>query len=402
MKVTLKDIEEAKTRIEGIVKRTSLIKSISTSKLIGSEIYFKYENEQIAGSFKIRGALNKISTLNDFEKKQGVVTSSAGNHAQGVAYSATKCGVASTIVMPEGAPLIKVNATREYGANVILHGQAYDDAYEHARVLEKEKSMTFVHAFCDEKIIAGQGTVGLEIYESLPDVDSVVVPIGGGGLISGVAIAMKAKNPKIKIYGVQSDIASGMTQLFHNEKPIYPNRRLMTIADGIAIKKPNEEMYEQFIKKYVDEIVTVTDEEIAESIFYLIERLKSVTEGSGAASLAAVMQKKLSLGKKSCVILSGGNIDLNIIAKVIDQGLVRKGRLVEIAVVVPDIPGLLSQITSVIAAERANVLQVYHDRSDRTLHLRETRIQFVLETTSHEHVDRIKRVLQSIDGVKLL
>lgn len=402
MKVTLKDIEEAKTRIDGIVKRTSLNKSISTSKLIGSEIYFKYENEQIAGSFKIRGALNKISTLSDQEKKQGVVTSSAGNHAQGVAYSATKCGVPSTIVMPEGAPLIKVNATREYGADVILHGQAYDDAYDHARVLEKEKSMTFVHAFCDEKIIAGQGTVGLEIYESLPDVESVVVPIGGGGLISGIAIALKTKNPKIKIYGVQSDIACGMTQLFHHQKPAYTNRRLMTIADGIAMKKPNEEMYETFIKKYVDEIVTVTDDEIAESIFYLIERLKSVTEGSGAASLAAVMQKRLSLGKKSCVILSGGNIDLNIIAKVIDQGLVRKGRLVEISVVVPDIPGLLSQMTSIIASEKANVLQVYHDRSDRTLHLRETRIQFVLETTSHEHVERIKRVLQSIDGIRLL
>jgi threonine dehydratase len=402
MKVTIKEIEEAKGRIDGIVKRTSLNKSISTSKLIGSEIYFKYENEQIAGSFKIRGALNKISTLSDQEKKQGVVTSSAGNHAQGVAYSATKCGVPATIVMPEGAPLIKVNATREYGANVILHGQAYDDAYEHARELEKEKAMTFVHAFCDEKIIAGQGTIGLEIYDSLPDLESVVVPIGGGGLISGIAIALKSRNPKIKIYGVQSDIACGMTQLFRHEKPIFTNRRLMTIADGIAMKRPSEEMYETFIKKYVDEIVTVTDDEIAESIFYLIERLKSVTEGSGAASLAAVMQKKLSLGKKSCVILSGGNIDLNIIAKVIDQGLVKKGRLVEIAVVVPDIPGLLSQMTSVIASEKANVLQVYHDRSDRTLHLRETRIQFVLETTSHEHVERIKRVLQSIDGIKLL
>lgn len=402
MKVTLKDIDEAKARIEPIVKRTSLSKSFSTSKLIGSEIFFKYENEQIAGSFKIRGALNKISTLSDTEKKQGVVTSSAGNHAQGVAYSATKCGVPATIVMPEGAPLIKVNATREYGAQVILHGQVYDDAYDHARVLEKEQKLTFVHAFCDEKIIAGQGTIGLEIYETMPDVESVVVPIGGGGLISGIAIALKSKNPKIKIYGVQSDIACGMTQLFRNEKPNFTNRRLMTIADGIAMKKPNEEMYETFIKKYVDDIVTVTDDEIAESIFYLIERLKSVTEGSGAASLAAVMQKKLSLGKKSCVILSGGNIDLNIIAKVIDQGLVKKGRLVEIAVVVPDIPGLLSQMTQVIAAERANVLQVYHDRSDRSLHLRETRIQFVLETTSHEHVERIKRVLQSIDGIRLL
>lgn len=400
MEVTFKDIEAAVIRIQGTVKHTSMDRSLSASKLLGADIYYKFENEQITGSFKIRGALNKISTLTDEEKKRGVVASSAGNHAQGVAFSATKCGVKSTIVMPENASLMKINATKEYGAEVILKGNIYDEAFEYAKQLTLENGSVFIPPFQDEKVIAGQGTIGLEIFKTVPDLDSIVIPVGGGGLISGVAIALKKLNPKIKIFGVQSQLVPGMTRLFKGEK-CEQNQRIMTIADGIAVKNPSPVMYESFIKKYVDDMVTVTDDEIAEAVLFLIERAKAVAEGSGAAALAAAMKRSLPLGKKSCILISGGNIDLNIISKIIDQGLVKKGRLAEIEVIVPDIPGLLSRITSVIAAEKANILQVHHDRSDRSLQLRETRIQFLLETTSHDHVDKIKKAVQNIDGARL-
>lgn len=403
LKVTLNDLLEASQRLKGTVKRTALEQSVTASKLVGSDVYFKYENEQITGSFKIRGAYNKISTLTDDEKKRGVVASSAGNHAQGVAYSAKKCGVKSTIIMPEVASLVKINATREYGAEVILKGNIYDEAFEYAQKYVQEKGSVFIPPFQDEKVVAGQGTIGLEIYEDLPAVDTVIVPVGGGGLISGVAVALKIKNPNVKVIGVQSNLVPGMVQMFHKQSVEHKNaQKMMTIADGIAVKNPSRIMYESFIEKFVDEMVTVTDDEIAEAILFLIEKSKSVAEGSGAAALAALMKRPLKLGKKVCVIISGGNIDLNIISKIIDQGLVKKGRLAEIQVVVPDLPGLLSRITSVIAAEKANILQVHHDRSDRSLHLRETRIELLIETTSHDHVEQIKKALLDIDGIRLL
>ncbi len=402
MKVTLEDIKEAQLRIKSTIKKTSVDKSLSASKLLGREIYYKFENEQITGSFKIRGALNKISTLTNDEKKQGVVASSAGNHAQGVAFSAAKCGVKSTIVMPENAALMKVNATREYGSDVILHGNYYDEAFSYAQDFVKQNGGVFIPPYQDEKVIAGQGTIGLEILDVIPDLDSIVVPVGGGGLISGVALALKSVNPKIKVIGVQSNIMSSMVQLFKHQKVDETfQQRMMTIADGIAVKKPSSIMYDNFIKKYVDDMVTVSDDEIAEAILFLIERAKAVAEGSGAAALAAVMKRNLNLGQKSCILISGGNIDLNIISKIIDQGLVKKGRLAEVGMIVPDIPGILNRITGVISQEKANILQVHHDRSDRSLQLRETRISFLLETTSHEHVDLIKKTLQSIEGVKL-
>lgn len=402
MKVSLKEIREAAERLAGVVKHTNLEKSFSASKLLGTEIFFKYENAQLTGSFKIRGAYNKIASLTEKEKKQGVIASSAGNHAQGVAYSAGEAKVKSTIVMPETAPLIKVNATREYGANVVLHGQVYDDAYQKARELAEKEGYQFVHPYEDEKIIAGQGTIGLEIFEQLPTATSVVIPIGGGGLISGVATALKALNPKIKIIGVQSNLAPGMHGFFHKSECKSGVKPQATIADGIAIKHPSRVMYESFISKLVDDVVTVSDDEIAEAIFFLIERAKSVSEGSGAAALAAAMYRKIDLGSKPVILISGGNIDLNLVAKVIDQGLIKKGRLVEISVVAGDIPGVLNRITEILAKERANVLQVHHDRADHSLHLREARIDFLVETMSLDHATRIREALAKIGGLRII
>ncbi|MBS1971050.1 MAG: threonine ammonia-lyase [Bdellovibrionales bacterium] len=397
MKVTLEDIRKARETLRNISQNTETDYSVSASKMLGCEVFLKFENTQRTGSFKIRGAYNKIINLTPEEKKRGVVASSAGNHAQGVALSAALAGVKATIVMPENAPLTKVNATRGYGAEVILHGEIYDDAYEHARHLEKEKGYVFVHPYEDPYIIAGQGTIGLELHDKLPDLDSVVVPIGGGGLISGISTALKALNPKIRIIGVQSEQAPGMSQLFHHQTP-EDRKRISTIADGIAIKKPSKIVYESFIAKNVDEVVTVSDDELAEAIVFLLERAKTMTEGSGAAAMAAVMNRQLNLGKKTCVILSGGNVDLNVIAKIIEKGQIKRGRLAELSVVVDDLPGNLNRLTKAIAEQKANILEVHHDRISQGLFLRETRIDFVLETSSPEHIQKIKQALIAAGG----
>jgi threonine dehydratase len=398
MKVTLEDILKAREVLKTIARNTELDLSVSASQLLGTEIHLKYENTQRTGSFKIRGAYNKIANLTAEEKARGVVASSAGNHAQGVALSATLAGVKSTIVMPENAPLTKVNATRGYGANVILKGEIYDDAYEHARFLEKEKGYVFVHPYEDPFVIAGQGTIGLEIHERLPDLDTIVIPIGGGGLISGISTALKALNPKVKIIGVQSDQAPGMSQLFHHQTPMPAKKRISTIADGIAIKHPSKQIYDDFISKNVDEVVTVSDDELAEAIVFLLERAKTLCEGSGAAAMAAVMNRKLQLGPKTCVLLCGGNVDLNVIAKIIDKGQFKRGRLVELSVVVDDLPGNLHRLTQAIAEQKANILEVHHDRISKHLVLRETRIDFVLETSSPEHIEQIKAALVATGG----
>lgn len=398
MKVSLEDIRQAREVIQSHILPTGLEKSISASKMMGSEVFFKYENQQLTGSFKIRGALNKVASLTAEEKKRGVVASSAGNHAQGVALSATRSNVKSTIVMPVHAPIVKVQATRDYGADVVLHGEIYDEAYEKARELERQNGYVFVHPYEDEKIIAGQGTIGLEVIETIKDLESIIVPIGGGGLISGIATAVKAINPKIRVYGVQSNQAPGMERLFHHAQPLDPSKRIATIADGIAIKRPSPAMYDSFISKLVDDVVTVTDDEISEAIVFLIERAKTVCEGSGAAGLAALMNRKLNLGAKTCVILCGGNIDLNIIAKVITKGLIRKGRLAEFSVVVDDMPGNLNRLTKTIADLGGNVLEVRHDRINQGLQLRETKIDFVLETFSADHAKQIQEALVKSGG----
>lgn len=388
MQVSLDDVLKARETIKSVIRKTELLKSDLLSESLGAQIFIKLENTQHTGSFKLRGAFNKISSLSEAEKKRGVVASSAGNHAQGVAFSARKAGVKCTIVMPLNAPLVKIQATKSFGAEVILHGEIYDDAFEKAKELEKEKGYIFVHPYQDEKIIAGQGTLGLEMAEEQPDLETIVVPVGGGGLISGVATAIKAKNPRCRIIGVQSDQVDTMACLL---KGINPNiKKISTIADGIAVKKPSTEMFNSFIKPLVDEIVTVSDDEIAEAIVFLLERHKTVAEGAGAAAMAALLANKFKPSSKTGIVVCGGNIDLNLIEKILERGLIRKGRLTELSVVVDDLPGNLNRLTKVLADNRANILEVHHDRVATDLGLRQTRINFVVETTSLEHIEKIR------------
>lgn len=389
--------------MKSIVNRTPLKRCPKAFEIPGTELFLKFENEQLTGSFKIRGAMNKMNSLTAEERKRGVVASSAGNHAQGVAYAAQALGVKAHIVMPVSAPIVKVNATKSYGAEVILHGDMYDDAFAHAKELEREKGYVFTHAYQDPMVIAGQGTIGLEIFEELPDVDTVVVPIGGGGLISGIAIALKTLRPSVRVIGVVSNQAPGMMHMYRKDSEIQAakKKKIATIADGIAVKTPSPLMYETYISKYVDEVVSVDDNEIAQAIVFLLEKSKTVTEGSGAAALAAIMSRELNFGKKACVVLSGGNIDMNVVAQVIERGLRREHRLARLAVVVDDLPGNLNVITSVMANLRANILEVYHDRVSPELGLRETRIDLLVETSSDEHIAKITEALKA-EGFKVL
>lgn len=400
MKVTLEDIQKAQVTVENIVNYTQCDFSKSLSDLLGSDIFLKLENTQKTGSFKIRGASNKITNLTSEEKKRGVIACSAGNHAQGVALSSTLNNVKSVIVMPVNAPIAKIDATKRYGAEVIMHGSMFDEAKDHAFKLAKEHGYVFVHPYEDERVIAGQGTIGLEIFKQISDLDTVVIPIGGGGLISGISIALKNLNPKIKIIGVQTELVSTMAQMFHTKKFVPLTTPVSTLADGIAVKTPSENMFHSFIEKYVDEVVTVTEDQIAEAIVFLLERAKTVAEGSGAVTVAAALSRKLNLGKRTCLIVSGGNIDLNIVSDIINRGQTQRGRLCELSVIVPDVPGSLSRLTQVIAEHRANVLEVHHDRIRSGLNLKETRIEFVLETTSHEHIKKIIEALEKA-GAKI-
>jgi threonine dehydratase len=395
MKVTLQDIQTARQAIVDSINVTICDYSRSASALVGSEVFFKLENTQRTGSFKIRGATNKILSLSEADKKCGVIACSAGNHAQGVALSSKIHNVQSTIVMPVNAPLSKVEATKNYGAKVILHGTSFDEAKDYAFQLAEEKGYIFVHPYEDEKVIAGQGTIGLEILEQVPHLSSIVVPIGGGGLISGIAIAAKSINPKIRIIGAQTESVSTMYQLFKNHKYETIQHPISTLADGIAIKKPSQIMFDDFISKYVDEIVTVTEDQIAEAMVFLLERVKTVSEGSGAVGLAAVLShKKLNLGAATCVLVCGGNVDLNMISGVIQHGQIARGRLCELSVIVPDIPGSLSRLTQILADNRANILEVHHDRIGTDLGMKQTKIDFVIETISHEHIEAIRLAIQ--------
>lgn len=393
MRVGYEDVVAARKKIESSIQITPVSSSRSVSERLGTQVFLKLENQQTTGSFKIRGSLNKMLSLSAAELGKGLVASSAGNHAQGVAFAASKVGAKAHIVMPETAPLAKVLATRAYGAEVIQHGRVYDDSYQYALELEKKHGYTFVHPYEDPLIIAGQGTVGLEILEQIPDVDSIVVPIGGGGLISGIAVAVKKHRPNVKIYGVVSTVSPAMKQMFKKETLEAPSGAL-TIADGISVKKPSEVMYREFISKYVEDIVEVTDEEIAESIVYLLERAKTMVEGSGAVPLCGAEKAGWNLGKKSCLVLSGGNIDLNLVSKVIERGLSKRGRLVRVTVIVFDRPGSLNRLTSLIAEKGANILDVKHDRVRAGVRLSETAIEFLLETRSLEHAEELREAFR--------
>lgn len=392
MKIKLEDVKRAREIMSGVVRKTPLEMSVSATSNIGSQVYIKCENLQLTGSFKIRGAFNKISSLSEPEKKRGIITASAGNHAQGVALSAAKLGVLAKVVMPKNSSLLKQSATRHYGAEVILSGEVYDEAYTHAREIEKSSGATFIHPYEDSFVIAGQGTLALEIYEDLPDVDSIVVPIGGGGLISGVALTLKELKPSIKVYGVVAENAPGMWALYNNKK-LTKEPSFLSIADGIAVKKPSAVMYDHFIAKYVDDVIAVSEDEIAEAIVFLIERSKMVVEGSGAVTYAAAAKKQWDFGKKTVLVLSGGNIDLNLMGEILDRGLSRTGRVARVNVIVTDRPGTLSRLTKIIGDLGANILDVTHDRMHPALQVREAMISFVLETRNADHITEIRNEL---------
>ena len=358
------------------------------------EIYLKPENLQVTGSFKVRGAYFKMSQLSAEEKAAGVIACSAGNHAQGVALAARENGIKAKICIPEGAPISKVEATKRYGAEVVLVKGVYDDAYAHAIELQKELGSTFIHPYDDEDVIAGQGTIGLELLNQLDDLDAVIVPIGGGGLISGVAFAVKSLNPNVKVYGVQAQGAPSMYRSIKEDEQLTLDS-VSTFADGIAVKHPGDLTYD-ICRRYVDEIVTVTDDEIATAILALIEKHKMIAEGAGAVSVAAAMFNKIDIkGKKVCCVISGGNIDVNILSRVIARGLVKEGRSTDMTIALPDKPGQLVNVSSLIASTGANVVSVSHERSDVNMDINSCFLRLRMETRDQAHVDEIKEVLRT-------
>ena len=381
------DILEARERVRETSRHTPLEYSHTYSAMTDADVHLKLETFQRTGAFKIRGATNRIATLSEDQKDAGVVTASAGNHAQGVALAATRAGVDSKIVMPEHAPISKVKATRSYGAEVVLHGTDYAEAAQHAHEVEAEEGRTYVHAFDDEDIMAGQGTIGLEILEDCPDVETVVVPIGGGGLISGIATAIKTANPDVRVIGVQAEGASSAaTSLEKGERVTLEG--VDTIADGIATRSIGERTFPH-IREYVDEVVTVSDPEIAVSIVYLLERSKTLVEGAGAVPLAAVLFEKFDYddGETIVPVLSGGNIDLNTLTNVIVRGLVETGRYLKIRTVLTDQPGALEELLDIFTAHRANIYAIHHDRTSRDVEMSDTEVEIELEMRGPDHVD---------------
>ena len=388
--LTLDMIKDAQKALNGIARRTPL----DPAPKLGANVYIKAENLQLTGAFKLRGAYNKIRSLTPEEAARGVIACSAGNHAQGVALSSTKLGVKSIICMPAGAPISKVEATKGYGAEVVLVPGVYDDAAREAERLAKEQGYTFAHPFDDPYVIAGQGTIGLEILEQLPDATQVVVPIGGGGLISGIAMAIKMLNPSCKVIGVQAAGAASMYTSVQQGQRVELSH-VSTIADGIAVKKPGELTFE-LCKKYVDEVVTVSDGEIASAILFLLETQKTVAEGAGATPVAAVMSGKVDTtkGKTVCVV-SGGNVDVTTLSRVITKGLSNSGRIVEISTKIADKPGSLIQLLQVVSSTGANVVHIHHTREDRHSEVGECIVSMVLETIDQAHIHQIENALKA-------
>jgi threonine dehydratase len=389
--ITTTDIEAARARIRTAIYQSPCAHSETFSRVADNKVYLKLENLQMTGSFKERGALNKILQLTGSAggaRSPGVMAASAGNHAQGVAYHATRQGIRARIFMPETTPLIKVTATRGYGAEVVLHGANYDEAFAQARAVCEAEGWTFIHPFDDEAIIAGQGTLGLEIIEQNPYLDAAIVPIGGGGLIGGVACALKETNPKIKVIGVQTSRIPSMLAAVDAGKPV-TLAPAQTIADGIAVRRAGD-LTLPLVQKYVDAIVTVDEEEIANAILFLLEREKTLAEGAGAAGVAALLQHKTGLvGKKIVVVVCGGNIDVNFLARIIERGLVKDGRLVRLRIRVRDYPGALHAVTGLFAETRANILSIVHDRAYHGVSLGETAVELTVETRGREHIDEL-------------
>ncbi|SNR99953.1 threonine dehydratase [Anaerovirgula multivorans] len=385
--------QDARERLKGIIKETQLIYSSVFSNESGNEVYIKPENLQITGAFKIRGAYNKISKLSIKEREQGLIASSAGNHAQGVAYGAAKLGVKATIVMPKTTPLIKVEATKSYGANVVLFGNCYDEAYGEARRLQVENNYLFIHPFDDLDVIEGQGTIALEILEELQAVDCILVPIGGGGLISGIAIAAKTINPAIKIIGVEPEGAQAM-KISMDYGKLTCLDTVNTIADGAAVKAPGDINF-SIIQKYVDEIVTVSDFDIMESFLVLLQNQKLIGENAGVLSLAGLKKIK-EKNKKIICLVSGGNIDVLTVSSMINQGLVSRGRIFCFSVNLPDKPGELLKISEVLANLGANVIKLDHNQFKASNRFMEAQLEVTVETNGHRHVNEIISALQNI------
>ena len=382
----LYDFIEARERLNTVITKTKLIHSSIFSNETGNEVYIKPENLQRTGAFKIRGAYNKIAKLTEEEKKRGVIAASAGNHAQGVALAAQKLGIKAVIVMPKHTPLIKVEATRRYGAEVILTGEVYDEAYEYAKKLQEKEGYTFVHPFNDEDVIEGQGTIALEVLEELPDADIILVPIGGGGLISGIASAAKLKNPLIKIIGVEPEGAASALEARKSHHVVELDEA-NTIADGTAVKKIGDITFD-YIEKYVDDIVTVSDYELMAAFLVLVEKHKIVAENSGILSVAGL--KKLNVtGKKIISIISGGNIDVLTISSMINKGLVARGRIFTFAVDLPDKPGQLVAVSQILSEQNANVIRLEHNQFKNLDRFHEVEFQVTVETNGEEHINKI-------------
>jgi len=390
--LSLDKIYHASHVLKKVVRQTNLIRAPKINP--NCELYIKPENLQVTGSFKVRGAGYMISQLTDEEKSHGVIACSAGNHAQGVALAASKYGIKSLICLPDGAPISKVEATKSYGAEVNMVKGVYDDAYREALRLRDEKGYTFVHPFDDENVIAGQGTIGLEIISELDDVDAVVVPIGGGGLISGVAYALKKLKPSIKVYGVQATGAPSMYNSIKHGK-IERLDSVSTIADGIAVKEPGVNTF-KLISEYVDEIVTVTEDEISTAILTLIEQHKMIAEGAGATSIAAILFDKIDVkGKKVVALVSGGNIDVTILSRVIKRGLMTSGRNCTLCIELMDKPGQLMTVSEIIAKCGGNVVSVHHERASETTDINGCFLRLAIETRNYDHIEQIKNSLKA-------
>jgi threonine dehydratase len=392
--IELGDVLEARERVRETARHTPLEYSHTYSEMTGAEVYLKLENLQRTGAFKIRGATNRIATLPEEDEEAGVVTASAGNHAQGVALAASRVGVDSTIVMPENAPISKIKATRSYGGDVVLHGADYDEAAERAHEIEREEGRTYVHAFDDPMVMAGQGTIGLEILDDLDSFDTVAVGIGGGGLISGIATAIKGRRPDVRVVGVQAEGASSAAQSLQ-KGDVYELESVDTIADGIATRRIGDRTFE-VIQDRVDEVVTVSDREIAMAVTYLLERSKTLVEGAGAVPLAAVLTEAFDYDDGEVIVpcLCGGNIDLNTMTTVVMRGLMQTGRYLQISTVLKDRPGALEELIDIIADHRANIYALRHDRTSREIDMNAAEIELDLETRGHDHVEELLAALE--------
>src|SRR6202167_2284648 len=390
--IGIQDIQTALGRIRAAIRVSPCTYSETFSALTNCEIFLKLDNQQRTGAFKERGALNKLLTLTAEERAQGVIAASAGNHAQGVAYHAGRQRIRALIYMPLPTPLTKVSATRAHGAEVVLYGTNYDEAYEKALEQSHQHHLTLVHAFDDDAVIAGQGTLGLEILEQEPDIEAIVAPIGGGGLIGGIACAAKGINPRVQVFGVQPSKLPSMKAAIAQGSPV-TLKPAATIADGIAVRRAGDRTF-PLVQKYVDDIVTVEEEEIANAILLLLEREKTLAEGAGAASIAAVLNQKLPpQGKKIAVLVCGGNIDGTLLARIIERGLVKDGRLVRLRVHLPDYPGALHRLTGILAEHRANIVETAYDRAYHGVNLGDTAIDITMETRGPAHIAELLTAL---------